>query len=427
MDKREPGRKETLVFLCDGKIPYNKDKEKDIDNRKLLARIKAKISNGEYDEIYWRPGNSTSEIVGVGARAYLFKSVCKTLCKPLCQKQCETRGFIAAGRIIAVPSDSESQGYIARPDLGEAFCEDKNEQDETKKIHVSIRIDSVVNFNSPLQPQTLMEHSDLKNVNFFYGSGGQRFAYWESYYDKFGKRSPQERPKERRQKAIKALAKAWKEHSENRHENGGRRLVDEFLKKAEKAEDANDSELASDYYQQVLDIEPDNDVALAGWKSCHPDIDNEIDEICEQLEPETSKNAKEERRRILAYIARRRGQAQFRKDLRKAYGDKCAISDCDAESALEAAHIRSYANQGKNKITNGILLRADLHTLFDLHQLVICPDTLRVFLRPDLRQTQYQEFHEQRIRLPDEESSHPNAEFLRERAEQCSWFARCNY
>jgi len=43
------------------------------------------------------------------------------------------------------------------------------------------------------------------------------------------------------------------------------------------------------------------------------------------------------------------------------------ISGCNVQEALEAAHIRPYSECGTNKIANGLLLRADLHTLFDLH------------------------------------------------------------
>ncbi|HEX2206797.1 MAG TPA: HNH endonuclease signature motif containing protein [Longimicrobium sp.] len=69
----------------------------------------------------------------------------------------------------------------------------------------------------------------------------------------------------------------------------------------------------------------------------------------------------------LAQFARkvRRGQAKFRQNLLKLYGGRCAVSGWAPESVLEAAHILLHADSGLNHSENGILLRADLHILFD--------------------------------------------------------------
>jgi hypothetical protein len=61
-----------------------------------------------------------------------------------------------------------------------------------------------------------------------------------------------------------------------------------------------------------------------------------------------------------------------------AYGrlrSKCAISGCGFAEVLEAAHIHPYCvgGEGTNDPSNGLLLRADLHILFDLHYLSIDP------------------------------------------------------
>jgi putative restriction endonuclease len=41
---------------------------------------------------------------------------------------------------------------------------------------------------------------------------------------------------------------------------------------------------------------------------------------------------------------------------------------------LEAAHVKPYAEGGQHELTNGILLRSDLHTLFDRGNVTITPD-----------------------------------------------------
>jgi hypothetical protein len=73
----------------------------------------------------------------------------------------------------------------------------------------------------------------------------------------------------------------------------------------------------------------------------------------------------EGRRRRLAQVTARQGQADFRRRLILAYGGRCAITDCDVEVVLQAAHISPYDGPSTNRVTNGLLLRADLHNLFD--------------------------------------------------------------
>lgn len=49
-----------------------------------------------------------------------------------------------------------------------------------------------------------------------------------------------------------------------------------------------------------------------------------------------------------------------------AYGGQCAITGSDAGPALEAAHPRPYRGVDSNVISDGLPLRGDIHTLFDL-------------------------------------------------------------
>ncbi|BFR47286.1 HNH endonuclease [Nitratidesulfovibrio sp. HK-II] len=96
-----------------------------------------------------------------------------------------------------------------------------------------------------------------------------------------------------------------------------------------------------------------------------------------------------EREKVLATIVQRRGQAAFRGALLRAYGGRCAVTGCDVEEALEAAHIHPYQGEESNAAQNGLLLRADIHTLFDLGRLTIDPKTLAVRLSSDVRQGHY--------------------------------------
>jgi hypothetical protein len=92
---------------------------------------------------------------------------------------------------------------------------------------------------------------------------------------------------------------------------------------------------------------------------------------------------------VMQAIRRRKGQPEFRANLLVAYESRCCISGCDASAVLEAAHITAYGSGGSYETCNGLLLRADLHTLFDLHLLAIDVDTGSVLLHPNLGGTTY--------------------------------------
>jgi putative restriction endonuclease len=62
----------------------------------------------------------------------------------------------------------------------------------------------------------------------------------------------------------------------------------------------------------------------------------------------------------------RLGQGAFRLAITEAYARRCVVTQEKTLPALEAAHIRPYARGGTHEISNGLLLRRDLHALFDL-------------------------------------------------------------
>jgi hypothetical protein len=103
---------------------------------------------------------------------------------------------------------------------------------------------------------------------------------------------------------------------------------------------------------------------------------------------------------VEASIVRRQGQPQFREELLAAWGRTFAITGCDAEPALEAAHVRPYLGPQTNSLGNGLLLRADIHTLFDRLLITIDPDTWTVRLAPPLQQTEYSELEGVTVSVP---------------------------
>ncbi|WP_134544228.1 HNH endonuclease [Pseudomonas aeruginosa] len=115
------------------------------------------------------------------------------------------------------------------------------------------------------------------------------------------------------------------------------------------------------------------------------------------------------RERIAREIVIRRGQAGFRNQLLRTHG-RCAMSGCTVTPALEAAHIVPYQGPWTNHPSNGLLLRADLHTLFDLGLLSVDHETLRILVAPDLDGTEYEGLRGQPLHVDHDRS--PNREAL---------------
>lgn len=74
---------------------------------------------------------------------------------------------------------------------------------------------------------------------------------------------------------------------------------------------------------------------------------------------------------------------------------------------VEAAHIWPYRGTADHAPTNGLLLRADIHTLFDLDLIGVEPGTLKISLSPLLAGSAYQIFHGKTLKcsqLPNDEA-----------------------
>lgn len=116
----------------------------------------------------------------------------------------------------------------------------------------------------------------------------------------------------------------------------------------------------------------------------------------------------DDRQRALVEVVQRKGQPIFRMRLLTAYDFRCAISGCDAVPALEAAHISPYSGSRSNVARNGLLLRADLHTLFDLKLFAIEPETLRVHLSQSLLSSSYASLHMTQLAIPAASEHRPD-------------------
>lgn len=148
----------------------------------------------------------------------------------------------------------------------------------------------------------------------------------------------------------------------------------------------------------------EKDTALPAPEIDQPETESENDS---GLETTFLEDLEDARQRRDALIVSRPGQAAFRQTLLKAYNQHCVITDCDAEAALDAAHIVPYLGEATNHPSNGLLLRKDIHSLFDRYLLSINPDTYTTEIAPDLLNTCYQSFQGKLIRLPQQKSHKP--------------------
>lgn len=97
------------------------------------------------------------------------------------------------------------------------------------------------------------------------------------------------------------------------------------------------------------------------------------------------------------HVVRRWGQKEFREAVFSRYAGKCCLTGYSESSVLEAAHIMPYMGDQSNLIDNGLLLRVDVHRLFDKFLISINPETLRVVISVSLT-TCYKELSN--VKLP---------------------------
>ena len=113
----------------------------------------------------------------------------------------------------------------------------------------------------------------------------------------------------------------------------------------------------------------------------------------------------------------RLGQGTFRVAVLDAYGRACAVTGEHSLPALDAAHIQPFAERGPHVVSNGLLLRADLHRLFDTGYVTVTPDRrfeVSPRLRADYRNGRsYYPLHGAEVRVPADTRARPDPEFLR--------------
>jgi hypothetical protein len=129
------------------------------------------------------------------------------------------------------------------------------------------------------------------------------------------------------------------------------------------------------------------------------------------------------RHRVPASVVIRRGQRRFREALLTAFDRRCAVSGCAVVELLEAAHISPYKGDHTDRPDNGLLLRADLHTLFDLNLLTIRSTDLTIAVAPVVDDPLYRELEGRNLRSRSDRVE-PNRDLLATHNAKCTWLER---
>lgn len=160
-----------------------------------------------------------------------------------------------------------------------------------------------------------------------------------------------------------------------------------------------------------LGRQPKNSAKLTPGDSVGDAEQDAAEELAEPISSEEDGRVRE-----LKAVFLRRGQKAFRNALLKAYERGCAVTGCIVEDVLEAAHIIPYKGNETDRCDNGLLLRADIHTLFDLGLLWI-NEEMKVRIADALHSTEYGKLQGRKIRMPKAASLRPHPDHLAHHAE----------
>ncbi len=111
-------------------------------------------------------------------------------------------------------------------------------------------------------------------------------------------------------------------------------------------------------------------------------------------------------------VTERKGQGNFRAIITTAYSNKCCITSETTPELLEAAHIQPYFDENSNHVKNGLLLRVDLHKLYD-NGLLYIDESFKIHISSEVKSEFYRKLNGTKIRLPENNNLHPSKEALK--------------
>ncbi|WP_295222888.1 HNH endonuclease [uncultured Chryseobacterium sp.] len=129
------------------------------------------------------------------------------------------------------------------------------------------------------------------------------------------------------------------------------------------------------------------------------------------VEVQLNKQTESELEYIYQRIKKRLRQSKFRKELLEAYDNTCAVSKSKVLPLLEAAHIHPYSGVHTSVVTNGILLRSDIHDLFDIYlegkRLINISADYKIEVHSSLEGSEYWDYNGKDLKLPVSTNNYP--------------------
>lgn len=168
-------------------------------------------------------------------------------------------------------------------------------------------------------------------------------------------------------------------------------------------------------YQQVIERLQDTNAFPADTEETTPDAPADPDDP--SVDPGSSDSELILPNRFKAYLTKHRlGQGAFRVGITEAYQRQCAVSGERTLPVLEAAHIQSVQSNGPYSINNGILLRSDIHKLYDTGYITIDSDyriDVSHHLHEDFGNGKiYYQYQGKKIHLPADKKDYPSQIYL---------------
>ncbi|OPC06378.1 hypothetical protein BAS09_01995 [Elizabethkingia ursingii] len=134
--------------------------------------------------------------------------------------------------------------------------------------------------------------------------------------------------------------------------------------------------------------------------------ENLKDLFTSDVEVQLSKQNESEIEYTYQRIKKRLRQSKFREDLLEAYDNTCAVTGSKVIELLEAAHIQPYNGVHTSVVSNGILLRSDIHDLFDMYvegkRLINISTDYKIEVHSSLKDSEYWQYNGEYIKLPKE-------------------------
>jgi putative restriction endonuclease len=138
-------------------------------------------------------------------------------------------------------------------------------------------------------------------------------------------------------------------------------------------------------------------------------------------------SAAEQEESYAEYLTKVRiGQGAFRVRVTDAYMRRCAISGEKTLPVLDAAHIKAFSDAGPNEVNNGLLLRSDIHKLFDHRYITVNSDYI-IEVSRKIREEfengrEYYSFHGKPLAsIPKKAADLPSKQFLEWHNERFKW------